>query len=182
MLQVGIIINDRVDVALASGAHGVHVGQDDLPAKAARDLLGPNKILGVSVKTVEQAQQAAADGADYLGAGASKLFDRQLHFACTVVGPCSKLLAISLVQTIFAWQTISYSVCICTVFDWLTVFYMLLVLLYNVTQTVTVYAFCTVFDWHTTCCGICISLLLTGTQVVAVCVLVIASWHTDCCV
>ena len=71
--QVGIIINDRVDVALASGAHGVHVGQDDLPAKAARNLLGPNKILGVSVKTVEQALQAAADGADYLRAGASKL-------------------------------------------------------------------------------------------------------------
>jgi len=69
---VGLIINDRVDVALAVGADGVHVGQDDIPAKLARDLLGPNKILGVSVKTVQQAQQAAADGADYLGAGASK--------------------------------------------------------------------------------------------------------------
>ena len=68
-----MIINDRVDVALASGADGVHVGQDDLPVKAARALLGPHKILGVSVKTVQQAQQAAADGADYLGAGASKL-------------------------------------------------------------------------------------------------------------
>lgn len=67
---VGLIINDRVDVALAVGADGVHVGQDDIPAKAARALLGPHKILGVSVKTVAQAQQAAADGADYLGAGA----------------------------------------------------------------------------------------------------------------
>lgn len=71
-MQVGLIINDRVDVALAVGAVGVHVGQDDIPAKAARALLGPHKILGVSVKTVEQAQQAAADGADYLGAGASQ--------------------------------------------------------------------------------------------------------------
>ncbi len=68
-MQVGLIINDRVDVALAVGADGVHVGQDDIPARA---LLGPHKILGVSVKTVEQAQQAAADGADYLGAGASQ--------------------------------------------------------------------------------------------------------------
>ncbi|DBB00982.1 TPA: hypothetical protein ACH3X1_000888 [Trebouxia sp. C0004] len=67
---VGLIINDRIDVALAVGADGAHVGQDDIPAKAARALLGPHKILGVSVKTVEQAQQAAADGADYLGAGA----------------------------------------------------------------------------------------------------------------
>ncbi|KAL3147596.1 hypothetical protein ABBQ38_014648 [Trebouxia sp. C0009 RCD-2024] len=67
---VGVIINDRVDVALAVGAHGVHVGQNDIPARTARQLLGPGKVLGVSVKTVEQAQQAAADGADYLGAGA----------------------------------------------------------------------------------------------------------------
>ena len=70
--QVGVIINDRVDVALAVGAHGVHVGQDDMPAGTARQLLGGGKVLGVSVKTVQQAQQAAADGADYLGAGASK--------------------------------------------------------------------------------------------------------------
>lgn len=72
VIQVGIIINDRVDVALAVGAHGVHVGQDDIPAKTARQLLGPGRVLGVSVKTVAQAQQAAADGADYLGAGASE--------------------------------------------------------------------------------------------------------------
>ena len=50
-MQVGLIVNDRVDVALAVGADGVHVGQDDIPAKAARALLGPHKILGVSVKT-----------------------------------------------------------------------------------------------------------------------------------
>ena len=76
--QVGLIINDRLDVALAVGADGVHVGQDDIPARLARDLLGPHRILGVSVKTVQQAQQAAADGADYLGAGASE--SRQSHF------------------------------------------------------------------------------------------------------
>ena len=70
---VPVIVNDRVDVALAAGAAGVHVGQDDLPAAAARRLLGPNSVLGVSVKTVEQAMQAQADGADYLGAGAGIL-------------------------------------------------------------------------------------------------------------
>ncbi|KAL3147593.1 hypothetical protein ABBQ38_014645 [Trebouxia sp. C0009 RCD-2024] len=64
---VGVIINDSVDVALAVGAHGVHVGQDDIPARTARQLLGPGMMLGVSVKTVKQ---VATDGADYLGAGA----------------------------------------------------------------------------------------------------------------
>lgn len=80
---MGLIINDRVDVALAVGAEGVHVGQDDMPAQLARQLLGPHKVLGVSVKTVQQAQQAAADGADYLGAGASK--------PCCTVLRCVKL-------------------------------------------------------------------------------------------
>lgn len=72
--QVQLVINDRIDVALAVGADGVHVGQGDIPASQARQLLGPNRILGVSVKTVEQAQKAERDGADYLGAGASKRF------------------------------------------------------------------------------------------------------------
>ena len=67
---VGVIVNDRVDVALAAGAAGAHVGQDDLPAAAARALLGAGCLLGVSVKTVAQALRAQADGADYLGAGA----------------------------------------------------------------------------------------------------------------
>lgn len=67
---VPLVINDRVDVALAVGADGVHVGQDDMPAAAVRKLIGPGKILGVSVKTPEEAVKAAADGADYLGAGA----------------------------------------------------------------------------------------------------------------
>ncbi len=92
-MQVGLIINDRVDVALAVGADGVHVGQDDIPAKAARALLGPHKILGVSVKTVEQAQQAAADGADYLGAGASQ---------CLRLHDCNSCIARSRVCSVVA--------------------------------------------------------------------------------
>ncbi|KAK9842361.1 hypothetical protein WJX81_008532 [Elliptochloris bilobata] len=67
---VGVIVNDRVDVALAAGAAGAHVGQGDLPAATARTLLGADRLLGVSVKSVAQALRAQADGADYLGAGA----------------------------------------------------------------------------------------------------------------
>jgi thiamine-phosphate pyrophosphorylase len=67
---VTFIVNDRVDVALASGADGVHVGQDDLPAGDARALLGSAPFLGVSAATVDEACDAARDGADYLGVGA----------------------------------------------------------------------------------------------------------------
>ena len=67
---VPLIINDRVDIALAVGADGVHVGQDDLPAATVRRLIGPDMVLGVSVKSVEDAVRAEAAGADYLGAGA----------------------------------------------------------------------------------------------------------------
>ncbi|CAI9103813.1 OLC1v1002375C1 [Oldenlandia corymbosa var. corymbosa] len=66
---VPLLINDRVDVALACDADGVHVGQSDMPAQTVRALLGPDKIIGVSCKTPEQAQQAWADGADYIGSG-----------------------------------------------------------------------------------------------------------------
>ncbi len=66
---IPLIVNDRVDVALAIGAEGVHVGQDDMPAAMARRLIGPDRILGVSARTVEEAIQAQRDGADYLGAG-----------------------------------------------------------------------------------------------------------------
>ena len=68
--QVPLIINDRVDIALAVDADGVHVGQDDLPAKELRRILGPDKVVGVSAGCVEEAVKAAADGADYLGVGA----------------------------------------------------------------------------------------------------------------
>jgi thiamine-phosphate pyrophosphorylase len=66
---VTFIVNDRVDVALASGADGVHVGQDDLPAADARALLGTSPFLGVSAATGEEARDAAGAGADYLGVG-----------------------------------------------------------------------------------------------------------------
>lgn len=65
-----LLINDRVDIALAVGADGVHLGQSDLPANIARQLLGNDKIIGVSARTVEQAQSAKQHGADYLGVGA----------------------------------------------------------------------------------------------------------------
>lgn len=67
---VPLIINDNVTVALASGADGVHVGQGDQDAAEVRRLLGKDKILGVTAKTVEQALRAQAQGADYLGSGA----------------------------------------------------------------------------------------------------------------
>jgi thiamine-phosphate diphosphorylase len=67
--KVPFIVNDRLDIALAADADGVHVGQADLPASVVREIMGPGKILGVSVDTVEEAMQAEKDGADYLGVG-----------------------------------------------------------------------------------------------------------------
>lgn len=64
---VPLIMNDRADLALLGDADGLHVGQDDIPAAAARRLLGPGRILGVSVSSVSEAVQAARGGADYLG-------------------------------------------------------------------------------------------------------------------
>lgn len=66
---VPFIVNDRLDIALATDADGVHVGQADLPASIARRILGPDKILGVSARSLEEAMQAEKDGADYLGVG-----------------------------------------------------------------------------------------------------------------
>ncbi|XP_062177755.1 thiamine biosynthetic bifunctional enzyme TH1, chloroplastic isoform X2 [Alnus glutinosa] len=66
---IPLLINDRIDVAIACDADGVHVGQSDMPARVARTLLGPEKIIGVSCKTTEQAHQAWIDGADYIGCG-----------------------------------------------------------------------------------------------------------------
>ena len=63
------IINDRVDLALAVGASGVHLGQDDLPIKAARQIAGPELLIGVSTHCLGQARQAVLDGADYIGVG-----------------------------------------------------------------------------------------------------------------
>ncbi len=66
---VPLLVNDRVDIALACGAAGVHLGQDDLPVPDARRILGPGAVIGVSVNTPEEARRAAAEGADYVGAG-----------------------------------------------------------------------------------------------------------------
>lgn len=63
------IVNDRADLALASGADGLHVGQDDLPAREARTVLRPGMILGVSTHDRAQARRAVADGADYIAVG-----------------------------------------------------------------------------------------------------------------
>jgi len=63
------IVNDRLDVALAAEADGVHLGQDDLPAARARGLLPPGRILGVSTHSLAQARRAVEDGADYIGVG-----------------------------------------------------------------------------------------------------------------
>ena len=68
--NVPLIINDRVDVALAIDADGVHVGQSDMPCDVTRKLIGNDKILGVSAATIEEAQKAEMDGADYIGTGA----------------------------------------------------------------------------------------------------------------
>lgn len=68
--NIPLIINDRVDIALAVDAEGVHVGQSDLPAHIVRSILGEDKIIGVSTATLEEAQKAVEDGADYIGVGA----------------------------------------------------------------------------------------------------------------
>lgn len=68
--NVPLIIDDRVDVALAIDAEGVHVGQSDMPVSMARELMGNDKIVGATTKTVPQALEAYQQGADYLGVGA----------------------------------------------------------------------------------------------------------------
>ncbi len=68
--KVPLIINDRVDIALAVKAAGVHIGQSDLPVKVVRRLIGYEKIIGVSVSNVDEAVKAKKEGADYLGVGA----------------------------------------------------------------------------------------------------------------
>ena len=67
---VPLLINDRIDIALAIDSEGVHIGQDDMPADIAREIIGEDKILGVSASTVEEAKKAEIDSADYIGSGA----------------------------------------------------------------------------------------------------------------
>lgn len=68
--NIPLIINDRVDIALAVDAAGVHVGQSDIPAAIVRKVIGNDKILGVSTGSVNEALEAEKNGADYLGVGA----------------------------------------------------------------------------------------------------------------
>ncbi|MCI5737464.1 MAG: thiamine phosphate synthase [Methanobrevibacter ruminantium] len=67
---VPLLINDRIDIALAVDSEGVHIGQDDMPADIAREIIGEDKILGISASTVEEAKKAEKDSADYIGSGA----------------------------------------------------------------------------------------------------------------
>jgi thiamine-phosphate diphosphorylase len=80
-----LIVNDRADLALAADADGLHVGQDDLPARQARGLLRPNMILGVSTHDPEQARRAVADGADYVAVGS--IFPTTTKAGFQLVGP-----------------------------------------------------------------------------------------------
>ena len=68
--QIPLIIDDRVDICLAVNASGVHIGADELPVEVVRNMIGKDKILGVTAKTVERALEAEQHGADYLGVGA----------------------------------------------------------------------------------------------------------------
>ena len=85
---IPLIIDDRVDVALAIGAEGVHVGQTDMPVREARRILGPDKIVGATAKTVPQALEAYEQGADYLGCGA--IYPTTTHVN-TVITPVETL-------------------------------------------------------------------------------------------
>ena len=78
------IVNDRVDIAVVLAADGVHLGQDDLDIFSAREILGPNAIVGVSTHAVEQALKAVADGADYIGVG--PVFETPTKLGRTAVG------------------------------------------------------------------------------------------------
>lgn len=82
--NVLFIVNDRADLAVAAGADGVHVGQEELPAAAARAILGPERLVGVSTHSLEQAAEAAAEGADYIGCG--PVFPGQTKAFDTYVG------------------------------------------------------------------------------------------------
>ena len=85
---IPLIIDDRVDVALAIGAEGVHVGQSDMPVRLARKLMGADKIIGATTKTVPQALEAYEQGADYLGCGA--IYPTTTHVN-TVISPVESL-------------------------------------------------------------------------------------------
>ncbi len=84
--NVKLIVNNRVDLALAMGADGVHLGQGDLPVRVAREILGPQAVIGASANTIEEARAAQDEGADYLGIGAMFPTDTKKDHA-DVIGP-----------------------------------------------------------------------------------------------
>ncbi len=84
-LNVPLIVNDRVDIALAVGADGVHVGQDDLPTAVVRQIIGPDKIIGVSASSLSEALKATEAGADYLGIGAMFTTDTKADAHLTAI-------------------------------------------------------------------------------------------------
>lgn len=84
-LNVPLIVNDRVDIALAVGADGVHVGQDDLPTEVVRQIIGPDKIIGVSASSLSEALKATEAGADYLGIGAMFTTDTKTDAHLTAI-------------------------------------------------------------------------------------------------
>jgi thiamine-phosphate pyrophosphorylase len=83
---IPLIVNDRLDVALACGASGAHVGQEDMPVAMARRILGPGRTIGLSVNTPEEAVRAERDGADYVGAGPTYATSTK-ETALDVLGP-----------------------------------------------------------------------------------------------
>lgn len=98
--QIPLIINDRVDICLAVDAAGVHIGDDELPVSVTRQLIGPNKWLGVSAKTLERAIEAEQAGADYLGVGAiypTKTKDNPMLTSLTTLSQISHTVRIPVV-------------------------------------------------------------------------------------
>ena len=100
--NVTFIMNDSTDLAIACGADGIHVGQDDAPAQIVRQLAGPDVFIGVSTNTIDEMKQALADGADYVGFGpmfptkSSRRKPKPMH--CTMNCPSSPSAA-------SAWKT-----------------------------------------------------------------------------
>lgn len=98
--NVPLIINDRVDICLAVDADGVHIGDDELPITKTRALIGPDKILGVSAKTVTRGIEAKFDGADYLGVGAIYPTTTKVQTHLTSMETLTKIISESKLPTV----------------------------------------------------------------------------------
>lgn len=95
--KIPLIIDDRADIAFAAGAGGVHLGQEDMPVFLARKMLGEGAIIGATVKTAEQAEEACRQGADYLGVGAIYPTTTKVKTVLTPVEMLKKICAVSTV-------------------------------------------------------------------------------------